>query len=82
MDIEALRTTTLAFVGAHKAWTPVIAGGLAFCESIAILSLFVPATVILVGIGALVGGADIPFWPGVIAAALGAALGAWGSDGA
>mgnify|MGYP003349449254 CR=1 FL=1 len=28
---------------------------------IAILSLFVPATVILVGIGALVGGADIPW---------------------
>ena len=77
MDIEALRTSTLAFVEAHKAWTPVIAGGLAFCESIAILSLFVPATVILVGIGALVGGADIPFWPVVIAAALGAALGDW-----
>ncbi len=46
MDIEALRTTTLAFVEAHKAWTPFIAGGLAFCESIAVLSLFVPATVI------------------------------------
>lgn len=44
MDIEALRTTTLAFVEAHKAWTPFIAGGLAFCESIAVLSLFVPAT--------------------------------------
>jgi membrane protein DedA with SNARE-associated domain len=70
MDLEALRTTTLAFVEAHRAWTPLIAGGLAFCESIAVLSLFVPATVILVGIGALVGGADIPFWPVVLAAAL------------
>jgi membrane protein DedA with SNARE-associated domain len=77
MDLEALRTTTLAFVEAHKAWTPLIAGALAFCESIAILSLFVPATVILVGIGALVGGADIPFWPVVLGAALGAALGDW-----
>lgn len=77
MDIEALRTSTLAFVEAHKAWTPVIAGGLAFCESIAVLSLFVPATVILIGIGALVGGADIPFWPVMGAAALGAAAGDW-----
>ena len=77
MDIEALRTSTLAFVEAHKVWTPLIAGGLAFCESIAILSLFVPATVILIGIGAMVGGADIPLWPVVIAAALGAALGDW-----
>ncbi|CAM3046078.1 MULTISPECIES: DedA family protein [Methylobacterium] len=77
MDIEALRTSTLAFVEAHKVWTPLIAGGLAFCESIAILSLFVPATVILIGIGALVGGADIPLWPVIGAAALGAALGDW-----
>jgi membrane protein DedA with SNARE-associated domain len=77
MDIEALRTSTLAFVEAHKAWTPLIAGALAFCESLAVLSLFVPATVILLGIGALVGGADIPFWPVVLAAAVGAALGDW-----
>ncbi len=77
MDIEALRTATLAFVEAHKAWTPLIAGGLAFCELIAVLSLFVPATVILLGVGALVGGADIPFWPVVLGAALGAALGDW-----
>lgn len=77
MDIEALRTSALAFVEAHAAWTPLIAGGLAFCESIAVLSLFVPATVILIGIGALVGGADIPFWPVMLAAALGAAAGDW-----
>ncbi|MDP4002764.1 DedA family protein [Methylobacterium sp. NEAU K] len=77
MDIEALRTSTLAFVEAHKAWTPLIAGVLAFCESIAILSLFVPATVILIGIGALVGGADIALWPVVAGAAFGAAIGDW-----
>ena len=77
MDIEALRTSALAFVEAHAAWTPLIAGGLAFCESIAVLSLFVPATVILIGIGALIGGADIPFWPVMLAAALGAAAGDW-----
>ncbi len=36
-----------------------------------------PATVILIGIGALVGGADIPFWPVMLAAAVGAAAGDW-----
>ncbi|MDP4026788.1 DedA family protein [Methylobacterium sp. NEAU 140] len=77
MDLEALKTSTLAFVEAHQAWTPAIAGGLAFCESVAVLSLFVPATVILVAIGAMVGGIGIPLWPVVIAAAVGAALGDW-----
>ena len=77
MDIAALKDSTLAFVEAHRAWTPLIAGGLAFCESIAVLSLFVPATVILVAIGALVGGAGLDFWPVVIGAAAGAALGDW-----
>lgn len=75
MDIEALKTATLGFVEAHRAWTPVIAAGLAFCESIAVVSLFVPATVILLAIGALVGGAGLEFWPVVIGAAAGAALG-------
>lgn len=77
MDFDAIRDTTLAFIEAHKAWTPFIAGGLAFCESLAVLSLFVPATVILLGVGGLIGAADIPFWPVVAAAALGAALGDW-----
>lgn len=77
MDFDALRTATLGFLEANKAWTPLIAGVLAFCESLAFLSLLVPATVILLGIGALVGAAQIPFWPVVLAAALGAALGDW-----
>lgn len=77
MDIEALKDSTMAFVETHKAWAPLIAAGLAFCESIAVLSIFVPATVILVAVGALVGGAGLAFWPVVIGAAVGAALGDW-----
>lgn len=77
MDLDALRNATLAFVETHKAWTPLITGIIAFCESVAFLSLLVPATVILLGIGALIGAADIPFWPVVIAAAIGATLGDW-----
>lgn len=77
MDLEALRVSALGFVEAHKAWTPAIAGALAFCESLAFLSLLVPATVILIGIGAMIGATDAPFWPVLTAAALGAAAGDW-----
>ncbi|TXM93723.1 DedA family protein [Methylobacterium sp. WL116] len=77
MDFESLRVSALAFVEAHRAWTPLIVGALAFCESIAFLSMLVPATVILIGIGAMIGATDIAFWPVVTAAAVGAALGDW-----
>ncbi len=76
-DLDALRQTTLAFVEANKAWAPAITGVLAFCESFAFLSLLVPATVILVGIGAAIGSSDLPFWPIVVGAGIGAALGDW-----
>ncbi len=77
MDLEALRTTALGFVETHKTWAPLITGVIAFCESVAFLSLLVPATVILVGIGAMIGATDIPFWPVMIAAGIGAGLGDW-----
>lgn len=77
MDLEAIAKSVIAFVEANRAWAPWIAGALAFGESIAFLSLLVPATVILVGIGALIGASGIPFWPVVIAAAIGAMLGDW-----
>jgi membrane protein DedA with SNARE-associated domain len=77
MDFETLRTATTEFVRAHQAWTPLIVGALAFCESLAFLSLLVPATVMLLAIGALIGATGIPFWPAVAGGALGAALGDW-----
>lgn len=77
MDFQAISQSVLAFVETNKAWAPLIVGALAFGESVAVLSLLVPATVILVGIGALIGASGIPFWPVVIAAAVGASLGDW-----
>lgn len=50
---------------------------LAFAESLAFLSLLVPATVILVGVGALIGASGLPFWPIWAAAVAGAVLGDW-----
>jgi membrane protein DedA with SNARE-associated domain len=67
----------IEFARNHAAWTPVLVGVLAFCESLVIISFFVPATAILLGIGAVMGGADIPFLPVWLAAVVGAVLGDW-----
>lgn len=65
------------FVREHQAWGPPIVFALAFGESLAFISLLLPAWAALVGIGALIGGSGISFWPIWAAAAIGAALGDW-----
>jgi membrane protein DedA with SNARE-associated domain len=50
---------------------------LAFGESLAFMSLIFPATVALVGFGALIGAGHLPFWPVWAAAFVGAGLGDW-----
>jgi membrane protein DedA with SNARE-associated domain len=67
----------LAFVRDHATWAPLIVFALAFGESLAFVSLLLPATAILLGAGTLVGAAGIGFWPIWIAAVLGAVLGDW-----
>lgn len=65
------------FVRAHEGWAVPIVFFLAFGESLAFLSLLLPATVILLGLGALIGESGIPFWPIWAAAAAGAFVGDW-----
>jgi membrane protein DedA with SNARE-associated domain len=77
MDVESLKASFLAFVHANQAWAPFIVGTLAMGESLAVVSLFVPATVLLFGIGALIQTTGLPFWPIWLGAAIGAALGDW-----
>jgi membrane protein DedA with SNARE-associated domain len=50
---------------------------LAFGESLAFISLLLPAWAALVGIGMMIGTGGLNFWPVWIAGALGAALGDW-----
>jgi len=50
---------------------------LAFAESLVLVSLLVPATVMLIGIGALIGVSQVAFVPLWVAASVGAALGDW-----
>jgi membrane protein DedA with SNARE-associated domain len=65
------------FVRDHQAWAAPIVLVLAFGESLAFISLLIPAWGALVAIGAMLGGSGINFWPVWIAGAFGAALGDW-----
>lgn len=55
----------------HEGWAIPIIFFLAFGESLAFLSLLLPATVILLALGALIGESGIAFWPIWAAAASG-----------
>ncbi|WP_432784588.1 Inner membrane protein YabI [Oligella sp. MSHR50489EDL] len=65
----------LNFIAENKAWAPPLLGFVAFLESLFMIGLFVPATVILVAAGALIGADALPFWPISIAATIGCFLG-------
>ena len=66
----------VAFVQANQAWAAPVAFILAFGESLAFISLFLPSTVILVAIGGLLGaGTGTDLWAVVLAAWLGGSLG-------
>ena len=82
MLIQDLASAVVDFVRDHRAWAAPIVAGLAFSESLAVLSLLVPATLMLVGIGGLIGAAGLDpttaeFWVICLAGAAGAAAGDW-----
>jgi membrane protein DedA with SNARE-associated domain len=65
------------FVRTHQAWAAPLVFALAFGESLAFISLLLPAWGALVTLGALTGAGGLSFWPIWIAGSLGAALGDW-----
>lgn len=65
------------FVRQHHVWAAPIVLVLAFGESLAFISLLIPAWGALVAIGALIGASGISFWPVWLAGGVGAALGDW-----
>ncbi len=72
-----LGPATIAFVQEHSGYAAPIVFVLAFCESFAFVSLIVPATVILFGVGGMIGASRIEFGAIWLAAALGAVAGDW-----
>lgn len=77
MTLDSIIQIVVEFVRNHEHWAIPIVFILAFGESLAFLSLLLPATVILLGLGALIGESGIAFWPLWIAASAGAFLGDW-----
>jgi membrane protein DedA with SNARE-associated domain len=75
--LEAYVQQIVEFVRLHEVWAAPIVFALAFGESLAFISLLVPAWGALVAIGYLIGPSGISFWPVCVAGALGAALGDW-----
>ena len=69
--------SVIDFARNHEHWAAPIVLLLAFAESLAFVSLVLPAWGALVAIGALIGVSGISFWPVWIAGAVGAALGDW-----
>lgn len=75
--LEQYAQPVIDFVREHQAWAAPIIFALAFGESLAFISLLLPAWAILVSIGALSSAGGIAFVPIWIAGALGAAMGDW-----
>jgi membrane protein DedA with SNARE-associated domain len=77
MDIPAIAQQVVDFVHNNQGWAVPIVFGLAFGESLAFISLLIPAWGALVAIGALIDSSNMNFWPIWISASLGAAAGDW-----
>jgi membrane protein DedA with SNARE-associated domain len=75
--IDSYFHALVEFVRVHEAWAAPIVAALAFGESLAFISLLVPAWGALVAIGAMIGPSGINFWPVLVGGALGAAFGDW-----
>ena len=77
MDVDQYIQPIIDYVRVHQAWAAPIVFALCFAESLAFISLLIPAWAALVGIGAMISASHLNFWPIWIAGALGAAFGDW-----
>jgi membrane protein DedA with SNARE-associated domain len=77
MDLNSYIVPIIEFVRVHKDWAAPIVFVLCFAESLAFVSLLIPAWAALVGIGALIGASGLSFWPIWLAGSVGAACGDW-----
>ncbi|MEI8146046.1 MAG: DedA family protein [Alphaproteobacteria bacterium] len=65
------------FARTNAVWAAPIVLLISFCESIIFLSILIPASVILIGFGALIAAGSLELWPILLAATVGSALGDW-----
>jgi len=77
MNLADTSAAVVAWIRDHESWMAPLVFVLAFLESFAFVSLLVPATLILLGIGALIGAGGFAFFPCFVAATAGAFAGDW-----
>jgi membrane protein DedA with SNARE-associated domain len=75
--MEALADSVIAFIEQNRAWVPLIMVVFAAAETTAFLSILIPSTPILVGVGALAATGAIPFWSLWVGATIGALIGSF-----
>ena len=75
VGLEEFTATVITFVKNHEPWAAPIVFALAFGESLAFLSLLLPATVILLAIGGMIGASGIQILPVWIGGVTGSILG-------
>ena len=72
---EGWTSTLLAFAGDHAQFIVLLVFALGLAVSIALVSLFVPSTILFLGIGAVHSAAGGEFWPVWLAGSAGACIG-------
>lgn len=72
---ESLNSSVIAFLQAHEYFAGPLVFALGFAEGIPLISLFVPSSVLFLGIGSLLGATGGSFWWVWLSAAAGAVLG-------
>ncbi|MBL8838737.1 MAG: DedA family protein [Alphaproteobacteria bacterium] len=75
--LEQFEQIIREFISAHQSWAGPIVFFLAFGESLAFVSLLLPATAAMVFVGVLIGQGALDFWWIVMWAVPGAATGDW-----
>lgn len=73
--MDALVSQVIAFIEANRPWAFWIALVFAALETTALVSIVIPSTAILIGVGALIATGALSFWPIWAGAAIGALIG-------
>ncbi len=73
--MQAIVDQVLAFISANRDWAFWIALVFAAAETTALISILIPSTAILIGVGAFVAAGSLSFWPLWAGGAIGALIG-------
>jgi membrane protein DedA with SNARE-associated domain len=73
--VDAFAQSVIDFIAENREWAFWIALVFAAGETMALVSIIIPSTIILIGVGALVATGAVSFWPIWAGAAVGALIG-------